>query len=91
MPCQVHVSNRFRPPTTARGYGAEHRREREKWLPLIRTGKVRCARCGEDIRAGEKWDLDHNDDRTGYLGPSHARCNRATKRHEKQRRENRRT
>ena len=27
------------------------------------------------LLAGEEWHLDHNPDRDGYLGPSHARCN----------------
>jgi hypothetical protein len=27
------------------------------------------------ILPGTEWALDHTDDRTGYLGPSHKRCN----------------
>lgn len=84
VPCATHQQARAN--TTDRGYGAEHRREREKWLPLVLTGKVRCARCGGNIAAGQRWHLDHNDAGTGYLGPSHAGCNTATKRHAKQRR-----
>jgi hypothetical protein len=37
---------------------------------------VRCARCGEFIQAGAAFDLDHTDDRSGYLGASHQACNR---------------
>ncbi len=37
---------------------------------------ARCARCGELIEAGEAFDLDHTDDRAGYLGASHQACNR---------------
>jgi hypothetical protein len=31
-------------------------------------------RCGVAIDPSERWHLDHADDRSGYLGPSHARC-----------------
>ena len=72
--CQAHP----RPTTAGRGYGADHRRDRRSWAPAVAAGTVRCARCGELIVPGEAWDLDHTDDRGGYLGPSHARCNRAT-------------
>ena len=68
-----------RPSTAARGYGPGHEARRRKVDPLVQTGTVPCARCGELIEKNEPWDLDHRDDRRGYLGPSHARCNRSTR------------
>jgi hypothetical protein len=59
----------------ARGYGREHDRLREWWRPRVELGGVRCARCDLHILIGQEWALDHNDDRTGYLGPSHKLCN----------------
>jgi hypothetical protein len=35
-----------------------------------------CPRCGRPMLAGQALDLDHTDDRAGYLGISHAGCNR---------------
>jgi len=63
--------------TNARGYGVVHQKTRKRWAPLVAAGDVKCARCGQLIRPGEPWDLDHADDRKGYIGPSHAACNRA--------------
>lgn len=60
--------------TNARGYGAPHQRARAALLPQA-YGKT-CARCGEPMLRGQLLDLDHTDDRTGYLGFSHRRCNR---------------
>jgi hypothetical protein len=54
-------------------------------------GGIRCARGSDCQRAeqingvvvgglivpGEPWDLDHRDDRRGYLGPAHSSCNRS--------------
>jgi hypothetical protein len=55
-------------------YGAAHRR-------LVRATKAGafgtpCARCGKLMLPGQAIDLDHTDDGTGYIGWSHARCNR---------------
>jgi hypothetical protein len=59
-------------------------------VAIVDGGLVRCCR-GEDcewaeevdgvvvgglIAPGSKWDLDHTDDRSGYLGAAHSRCNR---------------
>ena len=64
--------------TAQRGYGYGHQKMRRKYASLVASGLALCTRCGELIEAGTPWDLDHSDyDRTRYLGPSHARCNRA--------------
>lgn len=60
-----------------RGYGRDHERERERWEQRILNGVVSCARCDTPIRPGDRWDLDHTEDRTGYLGASCMTCNRA--------------
>jgi hypothetical protein len=57
--------------TTQRGYGADHQRRRKMLAPLVAAGLMKCARCGVRILPNQPWDLDHTDDRTGYLGPSH--------------------
>jgi hypothetical protein len=70
-----------RPSTTARGYGNNHQKLRERWRRQVERGEVRCARCGRFIQPGQAWDLDHDDlDRSQYLGPSHQACNRAAAR-----------
>jgi hypothetical protein len=67
----------FRGRRQARGYDAAHDRLRRHWVPLVAQGAVQCARCSRPILPGEPWALDHTDDRSGYLGPSHERCNNA--------------
>jgi hypothetical protein len=58
------------------GYGGDHRRRRAEVEGLILSGVVvLCARCGRPIGRAERWELDHTDDRRGYLGASHAKCN----------------
>lgn len=63
--------------TTERGYGAAHQKERQRWARLVETGKANCTRCLNPIKPDQPWDLDHNDDRTGYLGAAHQTCNRS--------------
>jgi hypothetical protein len=52
----------------ARGYGPAHQATRKRWTPQVEAGLVDCARCGLRIDPGDFWDLDHTDDRRGYLG-----------------------
>lgn len=83
-----------RPSSSQPDYGGRHRRLRERWTPVVATGRVRCGRgpqckhaeivedrlVGGYIAAGAPWDLGHHDlDSSLYTGPEHAECNRATK------------
>jgi hypothetical protein len=63
--------------TTAAGYGWKHQQARQRFAREVTAGLARCARCGEPIAPGSKWDLDHRDDRQGYNGPAHVSCNRS--------------
>jgi hypothetical protein len=65
-----------RPSASQRGYGAAHQAARKRLAQLVASGLAMCARCGVPIAAGAEFDLDHTDDRAGYLGPSHVSCNR---------------
>jgi hypothetical protein len=67
---------------TSPAQGRRHHNRRLALKPLVESGCVRCARCGELIAPGAKWDLGHVDgDPTRYSGPEHLGCNRATARH----------
>lgn len=66
---------------SARGYGAEHQRERERLRPIVEAGDGWCAEvvCLEETRwidPAEEWELAHTPDRTSYRGPAHWICNR---------------
>lgn len=63
--------------TSERGYGAAHKREREKWRAIVDAGRAHCCLCGKHIAPGSEFDLDHTPDRTGYRGAACPRCNRA--------------
>lgn len=63
----------------ARGYGNAHAAERRRYELLLEHGTVlTCATCPTELRQGDKWDLGHNTDRTGYIGPQCIPCNRNT-------------
>src|SRR5581483_10620557 len=67
----------YRGTTTQQGYGWQHQQERAKWAPLVAAGRVVCWRCRRLILPNAPWDLGHHDhDRTRYMGPEHAACNR---------------
>lgn len=61
----------------ARGYGADHKRARRQAIAALHDGQP-CHRCGQPMWRSQVdlLDLDHNADRTGYLGLAHRACNR---------------
>ncbi len=66
-----------------RGYGHGWQQRRRMYEGIVALGRVKCARCGQTILAGQAWDLGHVDgtNKTQVAGPEHASCNRATSRH----------
>lgn len=61
--------------TTARGYGRAHQQARADAAKLHRPEHL-CPRCGKPLGPmGPNLHYDHNGQRTGYLGFSHAACN----------------
>jgi hypothetical protein len=73
------MTTRTRRSSTTRGKSntGPHRTLR-KWLlaDLARRPGQPCARCGQPMYVTQLLDLDHTDDRAGYLGLSHRACNR---------------
>ena len=77
-----------RATSTERGYGARHRALRAEVGKDVAAGRATCARCGRPIHPAADWHLDHHDeDRTRYIGPSHASCNVAAAQRRRWRRE----
>lgn len=58
-----------------RGYGRDFQQERRRWRRILAVRSWPCARCRQPIHPGQPRHLDHTDDRTDLLGPSHAACN----------------
>jgi hypothetical protein len=56
-------------------YGKAYRLARARWSGSVMSGLVKCGRCGELIKGGDSWHLDHLE--SGLLAPSHAECNMA--------------
>lgn len=80
----VLVMAKPRRTTTERGYGAEHKAEKETWRPIVDAGQAWCAevRCvvaekggTRWIPPGSPWHLAHAAGQLGYRGPAHRRCN----------------
>ena len=70
------ASSGMRRTTSMRGYGSTHQQLRRAWARIVAAGQATCPRCGRRILPTEPCDLDHRDDRRGYLGASHRACNR---------------
>jgi len=60
--------------THDRGYGRQHQKLRELLLPAAYG--TPCWRCGELMLPDQDLDLGHREDRNGYAGMEHAKCNR---------------
>lgn len=68
-------ASRVRGTTTQRGYGRAHQDARKAALRDLADGTL-CGRCGQPMYRGQRLDLDHTEDRTGYRGLAHRGCNR---------------
>lgn len=78
--CPTHNREREqrRGYSTARGYDRTYRAARARAARLVEAGQATCWRCGQAIKAGEPFDLGHDDeDRSIIRGPEHVFCNRS--------------
>jgi hypothetical protein len=78
--CPTHerARSRARGTTTQRGYGAAHQ-QRKAHDEQGTTPADPCPKCGLPL-GPPPWDQGHTEDRAGYEGPTHIRCNRNTAR-----------
>lgn len=66
--------DRARGTREERGYGADHKAEREQYAKLIRAGiTVRCVTCNEPLSLD--FHLGHAEDRASWIGPQCPVCN----------------
>lgn len=75
--CSAHAreQEQRRGTRQARGYDAGHDRLRAQWQRRIDGGeRVVCATCPTVI-TGRAWQLGHDHQRGGYLGPQCIPCN----------------
>jgi hypothetical protein len=75
-PMRSGSDSKLRKEHEAKRYPPAHKKLRAQLLAQWQDGDP-CARCDGPMRHGEPVDLDHTDDGTGYLGLSHASCNRS--------------
>ncbi len=70
MPSRPHLT------TTGRGYGWTHQQAKAEACRRYRPGQP-CVRCHQPMRVADPrtLHLDHTDDRRGYRGLAHPRCN----------------
>jgi hypothetical protein len=76
-------------------YDHKHRAVRDQYRPTVDAGQAWCAepvckQANRWIQPGTPWDLSHDRANGGYLGPSHAGCNRSEGGREKHKRQRRR-
>src|SRR6266540_1202205 len=79
--CTPACRERFKAldPSRRQRYSTAHQKLRAQIAVEVEAGRAVCARCSRPIDPlTPEWDLDHVDGGNGYLGASHARCNRST-------------
>ena len=75
-PACTRAKDRKRGTTSARGYGYQHQ-QRKAQDEAVTLETDPCPKCGQPL-GPPPWDQGHTQDRAGWQGPTHIRCNRAT-------------